>query len=42
VTVIANAGDEAVALPGGTVLVASGPLAGDTLPVDTAVWIATA
>ncbi|RLK52277.1 glycoside hydrolase family 13 protein [Microbacterium telephonicum] len=39
VTVVANAGTTPVALPKGTVLVASGPLAGDTLPVDTAVWL---
>jgi alpha-glucosidase len=41
-TVIANLGDEAVALPAGEVLVASGPLDGDALPTDTTVWIAAA
>ncbi|WP_082822903.1 glycoside hydrolase family 13 protein [Microbacterium sp. T32] len=42
VTVIANLGDAAVDLPAGDVLVASGPLDGDTLPTDTTVWIAAA
>ncbi len=42
ITVIANLGDEAVALPAGEVLVASGPLDGDALPTDTTVWIAAA
>lgn len=39
VTVVANIGEAPVALPSGEVIVASGPLAGDRLPVDTAVWI---
>ena len=40
VTVVANVGTEPVALPAGRVLVQSGPLDGDALPADTAVWIA--
>jgi alpha-glucosidase len=40
--VIANLGDDAVQLPEGEVLVASGPLDGDRLPTDTTVWIAAA
>ena len=39
VTVVANIGDAPAALPTGEVIVASGPLDGDALPVDTAVWI---
>ncbi len=42
ITVIANLGDTAVALPAGDVVVASGPLDGATLPTDTTVWIAAA
>ncbi|MFI8592883.1 glycoside hydrolase family 13 protein [Microbacterium sp. NPDC078428] len=43
VTVVANAGAEPVELPAGArVLVASGPIDGATLPVDTAVWITSA
>jgi len=38
VTVALNCGSEPVALPEGTVLMASGPV-GDTLPPDTAVWV---
>ncbi|MDQ1082532.1 MULTISPECIES: glycoside hydrolase family 13 protein [Microbacterium] len=41
-TVIANLGDAAVALPAGEVLVASGPVDGHSLPTDTTVWIAAA
>ncbi|MFJ4159385.1 glycoside hydrolase family 13 protein [Microbacterium testaceum] len=40
--VIANLGDEAVELPAGEVLIASGPLDGERLPTDTTVWIAAA
>jgi alpha-glucosidase len=40
--VIANLGDDAVELPEGEVLIASGPLDGTRLPTDTTVWIATA
>jgi len=40
VTVIANAGDADVALPKGTLLVASEPFEGGMLPADTTVWIA--
>jgi len=40
--VVANLGDGAVELPAGEVLIASGPLDGDTLPTDTTVWIAAA
>lgn len=39
VTVIANTGSTPVALPAGTVLVASEPFTGGELPVDTAVWL---
>ena len=39
VTVLLNAGEIAVPLPDGEVLLASGPLAGAALPVDTAVWL---
>ena len=39
VTVIANLSDAPVALPPGTVLVASEAFEGDELPVDTAVWM---
>ena len=42
VTVLANIGEKPVALPAGTVLAASGPLADGALPVDTTVWIAAA
>lgn len=41
VTVVVNFGAEPFPLPGGQVIVASGPLAGDHLPTDTAVWIDT-
>lgn len=41
VTVLANLGAASVPLPPGEVIVASGPLAGDALPVDTAVWVLT-
>jgi len=40
VTVVANVGAVPVALPEGTVIVASGPVTDRTLPVDTAVWLA--
>ncbi len=39
VTVIANAGTSPVALPSGTVLVASEPFDGAELPADVAVWM---
>ena len=39
VTVIANISDAAIALPRGTVIATSGPIVGDELPVDTAVWL---
>jgi alpha-glucosidase len=39
-TVVLNAGDEAVELPAGEVVIASGELAGGLLPPDTAVWLA--
>ena len=42
VTVVLNAGSVPVALPPGEVLLASGPLAGATLPSDTAVWLHSA
>ena len=41
-TVVANTGTDAVTLPSGVVVAQSGPLAGDTLPADTAVWLADA
>lgn len=34
-----NAGPDPLPLPAGEVLLASGPLTGDTLPPDTAVWV---
>lgn len=34
-----NAGDEAVALPEGTLILASAPVTGGLLPPDTAVWL---
>ncbi|MEU1971815.1 glycoside hydrolase family 13 protein [Microbacterium sp. NPDC019599] len=40
ITVVANTGDAPVALPDGIVIASSGPLAGQTLPADTAVWLA--
>ena len=40
VTVIANIGTEPVALPAGTLLVASDTFEGGELPADTTVWIA--
>ena len=40
--VVANLGEDAVELPAGEVLVASGPLDGERLPTDTTVWIAAA
>lgn len=39
VVVVANLGDVAVPLTAGEVLLASGPVAGGTLPPDTAVWL---
>lgn len=39
VTVVANLGAKPVALPGGTVIAASEPFSGSSLPVDTAVWL---
>jgi alpha-glucosidase len=38
-TVVLNCGSEAVDLPAGEVLLASGPLSGGRLPADTAVWL---
>jgi alpha-glucosidase len=38
-TCVANMGDVPVALPGGAVLLSSGPLVDDRLPPDTAVWV---
>ncbi len=37
---VVNYGDEPFPLPEGAVLIASGDLVGDRIPVDTAVWIA--
>ena len=39
VAVVANLGDKPVELPAGTVIAASEPFAGSSLPVDTAVWL---
>ena len=39
VTVVANTGAASVPLPAGDLLLASGPLQGDTLPGDTTVWL---
>ncbi|MCR1783905.1 glycoside hydrolase family 13 protein [Nocardioides carbamazepini] len=39
VAIVLNAGDEPAPLPAGEVLISSGPLPGETLPPDTAVWI---
>jgi alpha-glucosidase len=39
VTVIANTGDTAIALPAGTVIAASGPLEDAALPGNTTVWL---
>jgi alpha-glucosidase len=39
VTVLANLSGASVPLPDGEVIVSSEPLAGDELPVDTAVWL---
>ncbi|MBU4464713.1 MAG: glycoside hydrolase family 13 protein [Actinobacteria bacterium] len=39
VTVIANLGETPIAIPAGTVIVTSERLTGDTLPVDTTVWL---
>ena len=36
---VVNMGDEPVTLPAGVVLLASGPIVGDQLPPDTAVWL---
>ena len=36
---VVNMGDEPVTLPDGVVLLASGPIVGDQLPPDTAVWL---
>jgi alpha-glucosidase len=38
-TVLCNCGSRPVRLPPGDVVLASGPLAGDRLPPDTAVWL---
>ncbi|WP_019181489.1 glycoside hydrolase family 13 protein [Microbacterium yannicii] len=40
VTVIANTGSAAIALPSGTVIAASGPVADGRIPADTTVWLA--
>lgn len=42
ITVIANTGDTPVPLPGGTVVVSTGPLEDGALPADQAVWLADA
>ncbi|TFC37498.1 glycoside hydrolase family 13 protein [Cryobacterium sp. TMT2-42-4] len=39
VTVVANTGATSVPLPAGELLLASGPLPGNTLPGDTTVWL---
>ena len=39
VTVVANLGTEPLPLPAGRVVLASGPLEGDRLPADAAVWL---
>ncbi|HEX5730173.1 glycoside hydrolase family 13 protein [Microbacterium sp.] len=39
VVVVANISDAAITLPRGTVIATSGPIVGDELPVDTAVWL---
>ena len=39
VRVVANLGAAPVELPAGEILVASGPIDGRALPVDTAVWL---
>jgi alpha-glucosidase len=39
-TVVLNAGADAVELPAGDVLIASGEIEGRLLPPDTAVWLA--
>ena len=39
VTVVLNCGATPVELPEGQLLLASGPLAGDRIPADTAVWL---
>ena len=38
-TVVLNAGTDAVELPAGDVVAASGELEGRLLPADTAVWL---
>ena len=38
-TVLCNCGPRPVRLPAGEVVLASGPLDGDLLPPDTAVWL---
>ncbi|WP_243076032.1 glycoside hydrolase family 13 protein [Microbacterium sp. SS28] len=40
VTVVANTGSTAVALPDGIVIASSAPVLGGTLPADAAVWLA--
>lgn len=42
VTVIANTGSEAIGLPRGTVIAASGELTDGALPADTAIWLVSA
>jgi alpha-glucosidase len=39
VIVLANVGSTTIQLPVGEVLLATGPLDGRTLPVDTTVWM---
>jgi alpha-glucosidase len=39
VTVVANTGSDAIDLPDGIVIAASGPIGAGTLPADTAVWL---
>jgi alpha-glucosidase len=39
-SVLCNCGSRPVRMPDGDVVIASGPLLGDRLPPDTAVWLA--
>jgi alpha-glucosidase len=38
-TVLCNCGSRPVRIPDGDLVLASGPLAGDLLPPDTAAWL---
>jgi alpha-glucosidase len=42
ITVLVNTGPDPVALPGGDMLLASGPLAEGALPTDTSAWLRSA